>query len=85
MYRRNWLNGFARAVGSRIRKAEQTAAADAGALVLYKSDRERAEMAMHADFPDLVYVKSRRRYDDAGYLHGQLDGEAAQLHRSVVS
>jgi hypothetical protein len=83
VYRRSWLEGFSDEVGHRIRKAENAAATEAGALELYKSDRKRAELAMHTDYADLKPIESNRRIDPFGYEQGERDGKAAQLNRSV--
>jgi hypothetical protein len=83
-YRRSWLAGFGDTIGSRIRKAENKAAADAGALELYRSDKERAELALRTDYPNLTAVTSNDDYDPFGYEQGCQAGEAAQLHRSVT-
>jgi hypothetical protein len=84
MYRRSWLAGFGDTIGRRIRKAENKAAADAGALELYKSDKERAELALRTDYPHTSEVTSNVDYDSFGYDQGCQAGEAAQLHRSVT-
>lgn len=83
VYRRNWLAGFASQVESRIYKAENAAAAAAGALVLYKSDKERAEIALAEDYPKTSTIKSRRYYDSSGYTQGALAGQSANIHRSL--
>jgi hypothetical protein len=51
--------------------------------VLYKSDGERAELAMRTEHPNVTTTTSRRYYDHRGYQQGQLAGKAAQLHKSV--
>ena len=83
VYRRSWLEGFANVISQRISKAEDAAAAAAGELVLYKSDKRRAEEAMHAANPKLVYTRSQRSYDPTGYMHGTREGQSAHLHRGV--
>lgn len=85
VYRRNWLRGFAGEIAARIADAENRAAAAAGALVLYKSDIQRAELAMRAEHPNTRRIVSYARYDRRGYAQGQLAGKTAQLHRSVRS
>jgi hypothetical protein len=82
-FRRSWLEGFAEQISLRIRKAEDAAARAAGELVLYRSDSERADSAMRADYPDLSITMSERRTDFGGYAQGGMAGDAAQLHRSV--
>jgi hypothetical protein len=53
-------------------------------LELYKSDRERAEIALNADHPKLGTSKApERQFDWDGYDQGCRDGEAAQLNRSI--
>jgi hypothetical protein len=84
VYRRNWLEGFGDEIGARIRKAENAAAAAAGALVLYKSDRERADVAMRDEHPNLKSIASSRRFDGGGYEQGRQDGKTAQLHKSLT-
>ncbi len=83
VYRRNWLAGFGQEIRNRIYKMENAAAAAAGALVLYKSDKERAELAMRTDYPKTYQVTSRRRFSADGYTQGQQAGKSASLNRSV--
>lgn len=85
VYRRNWLEGYSDEISGRIRKAENQAAASAGAVVLYRSDKERAELAMNRDYPDLTYTSNRRVFDYDGYEQGCQAGQSAQLHRSVTA
>jgi hypothetical protein len=84
-FRRSWLQGFSDQIRARIVKAEDAAAAAAGALVLYKSDKERAEEAMHTDFPHLTIYRSSCGIDSDGYANGGVAASAAQLHRSVTT
>lgn len=83
-FRRSWLEGFAGQIKNRIVKAEDKAAAAEGALVLYKSDQQRADDAMRTDFPKLSYTSTVRGVDWTGYDQGNTAGSAAQLHRSVT-
>jgi hypothetical protein len=82
-FRRSWLDGFVQQIKARIIKAEDAAAAAEGALVLYRSDSERAESAMKADYPNARVCTSNRRTDFNGYAQGGMAGDSAQLHRSV--
>jgi Protein of unknown function (DUF2786) len=82
--RRSWLTGYAFAISVRIEKAEDAAAAAEGALVLYKSDQERAEEAMRGDNPNLEPYHSERSFDDTAYDQGERAGASAELHRSVT-
>lgn len=84
-FRRSWLVGFAHQINTRIRKAEDAAAAAEGALVLYKSDQQRADEALRADYPNVAEGTSSRGLNFDGYGQGGLAGSAAQLHRSVTS
>jgi Protein of unknown function (DUF2786) len=84
-FRRNWLEGFANQINARILKAEDAAAAAEGALALYKSDQQRADEAMHTDYPHPGSVTISRGFNVDGYDQGGMAGSAAQLHRSVTS
>jgi hypothetical protein len=83
-FRRSWLEGFSDQICARIVKAEDAAAAAAGELVLYKSDKERAEEAMRSDFPHLTVYLSSCGIDSDGYASGGAAASTAQLHRSVT-
>jgi hypothetical protein len=83
-FRRSWLDGFTQEISSRIRNAEDAAAAAAGELVLYKTDKQRADEAMHTDYPNLSDYITSREPDWAGYDQGNAAGSSAQLHRSVT-
>ncbi|MEB4210988.1 DUF2786 domain-containing protein [Mycobacterium sp. 94-17] len=83
-HRRNWIDGFGDAVYSRIQNAENTAAQTAGAVELYKSDRERAEIAMYAEHPRVKAPKaSDRQHDPFGYEQGWSDGQSARLNKEI--
>jgi hypothetical protein len=84
-FRRNWLEGFAGRIKTRILKAEDAAAAAEGALVLYKSDQQRADDAMHIDYPKPGSITSSRGFNVDGYDQGDAAGGAAQIHRSVTT
>ena len=86
-FRHHWLIGFGEEIASRIRTAERVAAAAAGVVELYRSDRSRAELALKEDHPNLreVDTDGRDHYQDSefgwlGYEQGQRDGKGAQLH-----
>jgi hypothetical protein len=83
VYRRNWLAGFATEIHNRIYKMENAAAAQAGALVLYKSDKERAEIALAADYPQTAKIRSRGSFDSSGYNQGKQAARTAVLQRSL--
>ena len=84
-YRRAWIAGFANAVGDRVRQQENKALdGSGGALVLYRSDKERAEVALRATFPRCGSAR-RASYNSSGYAHGQRDGRSAAMQASLVS
>lgn len=85
-YRRAWIAGFSQAVGDRLRAEENKAleGASSGALVLYKSDNERAAVALREAFPRTRRASGRTRYDSNGYAHGQRDGQRAQFNRALA-
>lgn len=86
-FRRSWLAGFARAVGSRLAEAEARAAADAApryqaagtstSLVLADRSRE-VETAMHTTYPDLTTARPRS-LSGSGARHGWAAGQRADL------
>lgn len=84
-YRRAWIAGFAQAVGDRVRQQEEKAleGASSGALVLYRSDTERADVARREVFPHIRHRLGRRAYNHDGYAHGQRDGRSAAFQRAV--
>lgn len=84
-YRRSWIAGFAQAVGDRLRIEEvQALAADSsGALVLFRGDTERAEVALREAHPRLRYSRSSS-VDPGGYEHGQRDGRSAAFNHSIA-
>ena len=83
-YRRSWIAGFAQAVGDRLRIEEvQALAADtSGALVLFRGDKERAEVALRKAHPRLRNSRGSR-VDAGGYAHGQRDGRNSMFNRSL--
>lgn len=84
-YRRSWIAGFGSAVGERLRTQEEKAleADTSGALVLFKGDVERAELALRRDHPRLG-VGKRSRINYEGYSHGQRDGRNATFNHSLA-
>ncbi len=88
-FRRGWIEGFGQTVCGRIAKAENKAATAGKALQLYVSDAKRAEIAMYDKWPGLKTAKGHTRereldYDGYdGYFQGCMDGESAQLNRSI--
>ncbi|AHG23864.1 hypothetical protein CH25_gp22 [Mycobacterium phage EagleEye] len=86
-YRRAWIAGFSQAVGERLRAEEAKALENAneGALVLYRGDAQRAELALKEAFPRTSRQKQRTRYDMNGYSHGRRDGQAASMNHSLAS
>lgn len=83
VYRRNWLAGFSQEIHNRIYKMENAAAAAAGALVLYKSDKDRAELALQEEYPRTRKISGRRQFDTSGYNQGKQAGRTATLQRSL--
>lgn len=83
-YRTAWIAGFANAVESRITEQEAKAVESGGsaALVLYKSDEQRAKDALARAHPRVRTVR-RRGFDGGGYAHGQRDGRDAAFSRSL--
>ena len=84
-YRRSWIAGFAQAVGDRLRIEEvQALAADSsGALVLFRGDKERAEVALRKAHPRLRNSRSSS-VDPGGYAHGQRDGRNSSFNHSIA-
>lgn len=85
VYRRSWMAGFANAIESRIREQENKAVEGvSGAIVLYKTDEERAEDAVKLHHPNLrVGRRSERRMDYSGYINGQRDGRSTSFNREI--
>ena len=83
-YRRSWIAGFGSAVGERLRVEENKAlqSDSSGALVLFKGDKERAEVALREEFPRLRTTK-RSGIDPDGYAHGQRDGRTASFNHAL--
>lgn len=84
-YRRSWLAGYAQTIESRIREQETIAIESVGgaAIVLYRGDEQRAEVAMQDAHPNLRRAKTRSRFDRDGYSHGQRDGSQAEFARAI--
>lgn len=84
-YRRSWLAGYAQTIESRIREQETIAIESVGgaAIVLYRGDEQRAEIAMRDAHPNLRQAKTRSRFDRDGYGHGQRDGSQAEFARAI--
>lgn len=84
-YRRAYIAGFGNAVGQRLREQETKAveSAGGGALVLYRSDAERAEQALQGSNPK-VKRTSMAGFDYRGYTHGQQDGRNAEMQHGIV-
>lgn len=85
-YRRSWVAGFAARVRERLEEQEARAieSADAGALVIYDDDARRALSRRQKDYPGrLRKAGPLTSYSSAGYAHGQRDGSAAALNRSL--
>ncbi|ASW31423.1 hypothetical protein SEA_LOKK_79 [Mycobacterium phage Lokk] len=84
-YRRAWIAGFGQAVGDRVRAEEAKALEGAGgALVLYRDDKSRAEVALRQAFPRVRNTRGPR-FDSSGYAHGQRDGRTATMQNSLAS
>ncbi|AXH48857.1 hypothetical protein SEA_STEAMY_83 [Mycobacterium phage Steamy] len=84
-YRRGWIAGFGNAVGVRIRAEEAKALEGAGgALVLYRDDKSRAEVALKEAFPRLGRARQGARLNPNGYAHGQRDGRSASFARAIA-
>jgi hypothetical protein len=84
-YRRSWIAGFGSAVGERLRVEETKAleSDDSGALVLFKGDVERADVALREAHPRLGRGTSSR-VNGAGYAHGQRDGRNASFNHALA-
>jgi hypothetical protein len=83
-YRRAYIAGFASEVGTRLREQETKAveSAGGGALVLYRSDTERAEMALRRVHPRTRSARPAG-FDYSGYRHGQRDGRSAEMQHGI--
>lgn len=84
-YRRAYIAGFASAVAARIREQETKAVESAGgaALVLYKSDAQRAEQALREANPR-TKTTTRAAFDYGGYEHGKRDGRSAEMQQGIA-
>ena len=85
-YRRSWIAGFGSTIGDRLRTQENKALQEAesdGALVLFRGDTERAEIALREDHPR-VRAARQSRIDYNGYAHGQRDGRSAAFNHSIA-
>lgn len=84
-YRRSWIAGFGQAVGDRLREQENKAveAAGGGALVLYRGDKERAELALRKAHPRTGRARSTS-INPNGYAHGQRDGRNASFNHALA-
>jgi hypothetical protein len=86
-YRRSWIAGFGSTVGERLRAEENKAlqqAESSGALVLFRGDAERAEVALRDAHPRLGKAP-RAKIDYNGFAHGQRDGRSAAFNHSLRS
>lgn len=83
IYRRSWMVGFVSEVSSRVAGQEKAAAGAAGALVLFQSAGDAAQKALDEAHPNARAAKSRSKFDAQGYTRGRLEGERAELNRSV--
>ena len=85
IYRRSWMAGFANAIETRIIEQENKIIEGvSGALVLYKSDEERAEEALKTRHPSLRAARrSSRQMDYSAYCQGQRDGRATSFNREI--
>lgn len=84
-YRRSWIAGFGSTVGQRLRSEENKAlvhAESSGALVLFRNDAERAELAMREMNPRMGKARASK-IDYNGYEHGQRDGRSAAFNHSL--
>lgn len=83
-YRRSYIAGFASEVGARLREQENKAveSAGGGALVLYRSDAEKAQQALRQANPNAA-PRRAAGFDRAGYSHGQRDGRSAQMQHRI--
>ncbi len=85
-YRRSWVAGFGERVRMRIEDQEERVIDSAGgaALVVYRRDAELAAAALEKANPRTRSRSgSEMSYSSAGYAHGQRDGSAAALNRSL--
>lgn len=84
-YRRAWIAGFGSTIGARLNEQETKAveSAGGGALVLYRGDAQRAELAQRQAYPRLRHVKAK--YDRSGLSDGQAAGRRASLQHSLAS
>ena len=68
-------------VTQRLVKAEKQAAREAGALVLYKTDEQRARERMLEVFPEVTeeHKPFGGELDEVGYFQGQARGDQAGI------
>jgi hypothetical protein len=85
-FRRAWIAGFGSSVGERIREQEKKIidSAGGGALVLYKDDSKRAEIAMRVEFPRVGKTRRNTGYNTEGYARGRQDGHQAVFNHSLA-
>lgn len=83
-YRRSWIAGFGSAVGDRLRTQEKKAleSDSSGALVLFRGDAEKADVALRTEHPRLRNSRSSK-VDYNGYAHGQRDGRNASFNHTL--
>ncbi|AOE44400.1 hypothetical protein SEA_GHOBES_49 [Gordonia phage Ghobes] len=79
-WRQSFLYGFAVEVRERLERLEEEVARQAGALVLFKSDRERAEEGLLELYPDVQReVEPVTDVDTVAFLEGRASASEAEL------
>ncbi|MFM8798698.1 MAG: DUF2786 domain-containing protein [Fluviibacter sp.] len=84
-FRRAWIAGFGSSIGERIRAEEnKVIESAAGALVLYQDDKQRAEIALRAEYPRVTRGRQSSGYNSEGYSRGRADGQRAAFNHSIA-
>lgn len=85
-FRRAWIAGFSSSIADRIREQEQKIieSAGGGALVLYRDDSKRAEIALREAFPRTGRARRNSGYNTEGYSRGRQDGRQAVFNHSLA-
>ncbi|WIC89819.1 hypothetical protein SEA_SAPO_49 [Gordonia phage Sapo] len=80
-WRSSFLYGFAVEVRERLQRVEKEVARQAGALVLFESDRDRAEKGLYKHYPEVKAepVEQVDNLDLIGFLQGRASGSEADL------
>lgn len=81
VFRKSFMIGYAMQLRDRLAQVEQEVARQAGALVLYKTDQERAHDKMLEVFPNVTIEQKGKnaQIDQIGFMLGQQHGDQVSL------